>query len=203
VTATQPVINDKDWPKTLEYLSEYFMANLGEQGNPLSYAIHPQVDVPPEAGGPSTVYGMVDLDMIARGPHTGCAYQIETRKVWEIMRTACSDHVCYIYIKGTTRAKHGRDAYQCLFDHYLGPKNVNNMASAAESKLSSKVRMILKGVTMQQYDVAKAHILASPSLKTSFSRSVVLYKEFIKECKTYIPMNVSEVHTKARGKVGN
>jgi hypothetical protein len=47
VTATQPVINDKDWTKTLEYLSEDLVGNIGEKGNPLSYVILPQVDLPP------------------------------------------------------------------------------------------------------------------------------------------------------------
>jgi hypothetical protein len=69
VTATQHVINDKDWPKTLEYLSEYLADNLCKQGNPLSYVIHNQVDVPPDAGDRSTGYGTMDLEMIACGPH--------------------------------------------------------------------------------------------------------------------------------------
>jgi hypothetical protein len=100
ITSTQPAINDKDWPTTLDSLSGYLTANLGEQGKPLYYAIHPHVEVPPEAGNPSTGYVPVDLEMIARGPHIGYAYQMENRYVWEIMHNICYAHMCYIYIKG-------------------------------------------------------------------------------------------------------
>jgi hypothetical protein len=47
VTITQPVLNDKDWPKTMEEISEFLAANHGEQGNPLLYVIRP------EGGGPT------------------------------------------------------------------------------------------------------------------------------------------------------
>jgi hypothetical protein len=60
VTATRPVINDNHWPKTLDYLSEYLAANLGEQDNPLYYVIRPQVDVPRDTYDPSTGYETVD-----------------------------------------------------------------------------------------------------------------------------------------------
>jgi hypothetical protein len=66
----------------------------------------------------------------------------------------------------------------------------------------SKVRIILKGITTSKYDVVKAHILASTALKTSFARSVELYNNFSKECKSESPRNVSEVQTKFRGKGG-
>jgi hypothetical protein len=221
----------------LEYLSEYLAANLGEQGNPFYYVICPQVDVPPESGDPSTGYGTVDLEIIEHGPHTGFAYQMGNHEVLEIIHNICSEHVCYIYIKGVTRAKNGGDMYQLLFDHYLGLNNANRMASAAESKLnatqysgekrnfdfkryvrihteqhyvlnglvehgysgideSSKVRILLKGITTPQYDVAMAHILDSTELRTSFAISVELYKDFIKKTKADPPSNVSEVHTR-------
>jgi hypothetical protein len=137
VTMTQPVINDKDKLKTWEYLSEYLVAKLSEQCNPLSYVICTQVEVPPKAGNPSTGYGTVDLDMIVRGTHTGFAYQMDNIKVWEIMSNICSEHVCYIYIKGAVRVNNGRDMFQRFFDLYLGPVNINKMASAAGFKLNA------------------------------------------------------------------
>jgi hypothetical protein len=42
VTMTQPVLNYKDWPKTMEEIYEFLVANHGEQGNPLSYVIRPE-----------------------------------------------------------------------------------------------------------------------------------------------------------------
>jgi hypothetical protein len=194
VTTTQLVINDKDWPKTSDYLSEYLVAILGKKGNEFSYVTHPQVDVSPEVGDPYMGYGTVDLEMIARGSHTGSAYQMDNRNVWEIMHSIFSEHVRYICIKCAARMKNSRYTYQNLFGHYLGRNNANSMASAAESKMnamqysgekqnfnfercvrirtekhsvlnglvehwysvideSSKLRIILKVITMPQYDI--------------------------------------------------
>jgi hypothetical protein len=42
-----------------------------------------------------------------------------------------------VYIKPAQKEKNGRLAYELLFDHYLGPNDVGNMANAPETKLSS------------------------------------------------------------------
>jgi hypothetical protein len=209
VTMTQPIIDEKDWPKTMEEISEFLEDNHGEQGNPLSYVIRPNVVVPTEAGDPSAGYETVDIEMIDRGPHSGSAYQLDNRKVWEIMKNICGSNHCYIYSKGASRAKDGREAFLLLFDHYLGASNVGNLATAAEERLksrrysgdkdnfdfekyvwihteqhsvlnglmdhdysgideSSKVRLLLTGITTSNYDVVKSQILASPALKTRF-----------------------------------
>jgi hypothetical protein len=57
-------------------------------------------------------------------------------KVWEIMSNICGKHSCFFYIKPALRTMNGRDTYMLLFDHFLGPNNVGNMASAAEAKLT-------------------------------------------------------------------
>jgi hypothetical protein len=69
---------------------------------------------------------------------------------------------------------------------------------------SSKVRLLLAGITTSNYDVVKSHILDSPALKTSFEKSVELYKDFIKSTKKEEHRNVSAVHVKSRhnGKSG-
>jgi hypothetical protein len=126
---TQPVIDEKDWPKTMEEISEFPTANHGEQGNPLSYVIRSNPAVPNEADDPSTGYEMVDIEMIDHGPHSGSAYQLDNRKVWEMMKNI---NPCYIYIKGAAKAKDGREAFRLLFDHYLGANNIGNVATAAE-----------------------------------------------------------------------
>jgi hypothetical protein len=61
---------------------------------------------------------------------------------------------------------------------------------------SSKVRLLLAGITTSNYDVVKSQILASPALKMSFEKSVELYKDFIKAKKTDEHRNVSEVKVK-------
>ena len=142
VTATEPVINDKDWPRTLENIREFLSSVLGKTGVPLAYAIRTDVTPPaegddPAAGDAGSIYDTPDLEMIARAPHSGTAFRQDKRAIWDYMSNICGAHECWIYIKPAQRARDGRLAYQLLFNHYLGPNNVGNMASAAETKLAS------------------------------------------------------------------
>jgi hypothetical protein len=61
----------------------------------------------------------------------------DRRKVWDIMSNICGKKSCFVYIKPALRTRNGRDAYMLLFDHFLGPYNVGNMASEEETKLTS------------------------------------------------------------------
>jgi hypothetical protein len=74
--------------------------------------------------------------MTARAPHTGRSFVNDRRKVWDIMSNICGKHSCFVYIKPSLSTRNGRDAFMLLFDHFLGPKNVRNMASEAETKLN-------------------------------------------------------------------
>jgi hypothetical protein len=69
---------------------------------------------------------------------------------------------------------------------------------------SSKVLLILAGITTSNYDVVKSHILASPALTTSFENIVHIYKDFIKSNKKEEHHTFSAVHVKSRqsGKSG-
>jgi hypothetical protein len=75
--------------------------------------------------------------MTARAPHTGRPFVNDRRKVWDIISNTCGKHSCFVYIKPALRTRNGRDMYMLLFDHFLGPNNVGNMASEAEAKLTS------------------------------------------------------------------
>jgi hypothetical protein len=74
--------------------------------------------------------------MTARAPHTGISFVNDRCKVWDIMSNICGKHSCSLNIKPALRTRNGRDAYILLFDHFLGPNNVGNMASAAETNLT-------------------------------------------------------------------
>jgi hypothetical protein len=74
--------------------------------------------------------------MMERAPHTGRSFVDDRRKVWDIMSNICCKHSCFVYIKPSLRTRNGRDAYILLFDHFLGPNNVGNMASEEETKLT-------------------------------------------------------------------
>jgi hypothetical protein len=135
-TAEEPEINDKDWPINLEKIKEYLASQYGVTGATLNYVVHPDIAVKPEAEDPADGYENVDQEMMARAPHTGRSFVDDRRKVWEIMSNICGKHSCFVYIKPALRTRNGRDAYMLLFDHFVGPNNVENMASEAETKLT-------------------------------------------------------------------
>jgi hypothetical protein len=135
-TEEDPVTNDKDWPRILETIKEYITSKYGGTGATLDYVVRPDIAVKTEAKDPEEGYDTVDQDMTARAPHTGRAFLDDRRKVWDIMSNICGKHSCFVYIKPALSTRNGRDACMLLFDHFLGPKNVGNIVSAAETKLT-------------------------------------------------------------------
>jgi hypothetical protein len=136
-SAVEPEINDKDWPRTKKSIREYLTAQYGAKGSTLDYVIRQEVEVKPHASDPSENYDTVDLEMTARAPHSGRTFQDDKRKVWDIFSNMCSKHPYWVYIKPVQKGKNGRLARELLFDHYLGPNNVGDMANTAENNLSS------------------------------------------------------------------
>jgi hypothetical protein len=135
-TAEEPDINDKDWPRTLEKIREYLASQYCVTGATLDYVVRPDIAVKPEAEDPAEGYETVDQEMTARALHTVRSFVDDRRKFWESMSNICCKHSCFVYIKPALRTRNGRDAYMLLFDHFLGPNNVGNMASEAETKLT-------------------------------------------------------------------
>jgi hypothetical protein len=135
-TAEYPVSNDKDWTRTLETIKEYITSQYGGTGATLDYVVLPDIEVKPEADDPAEGYGTVDQEMIARTPHTGRSFVNDRRKVWDSMSNIYDKHSCFVYIKPVLRTRNGREAYMLLFDHFLGPNNVGNVASAEDTKLT-------------------------------------------------------------------
>jgi hypothetical protein len=143
-TAEEPEINDKDWPRILEKIKEYLASQYGVTGATLDYVVRPEIVVKPEDEDPAENYETVDQEMTARAPHTGRPFVNDRHKVWDIMSNICGKHSCFVYIKPDFRTRNGRDAYMLLFDHFLGPTNVGNMASETETKLTSTLYNIEK-----------------------------------------------------------
>jgi hypothetical protein len=133
----EPEINDKYWPRTLEKIREYLASQYGVTEETLDYVVHPDIAVKPEAEAPAENYEIVDQEMTAREPHTGRSFLDDRRKVWDIMSNICGKHSRFVYFKPALRNMNGRHDYMLLFDHFLGPKNVVNMASETETKLTS------------------------------------------------------------------
>ena len=140
--ANKPVIDDTNWPANIEALEEYFRGYLGVDGIPLAYIIRrPRIDervaIDPIGG-----FGSVQDEMIHRAPHLAAdgttdlaSYRTDRLKVWELLAEICRNLDCFTYIKPEQRLRDGRRAFWRLHDHYLGPNNVDNMATLAETKL--------------------------------------------------------------------
>jgi hypothetical protein len=73
-TAEEPVINDKDFPRTLETIREYIASQYGLTGATLDYVVRPDIEVNPEAEDPDEGYETVYQEMNARAPHTGRSF---------------------------------------------------------------------------------------------------------------------------------
>jgi hypothetical protein len=136
-TAEEPEINDKDWPRTMKNIKDYLASQYGVTGATLDCVVRPEINVKPKAEDPAENYETVDQEMTARATHTGRSVVNDRRKVWDIMSNICGKYSCFVYIKPDVRTRNGRDAYMLLFDHFLGPNNVGNMDSEAETKLTS------------------------------------------------------------------
>jgi hypothetical protein len=135
-TAEEPVINDKDCPRTLETIREYLAYRYRVTRATLDYVVRPDIEVNPEGYDPAEGYETVDQEMTATAPHMGRYVVNDRRKVWDIMSNICDKHSCFVYIKPALRTRNGRDAHILLFDHFIGPNNVGNMTSAADTKLT-------------------------------------------------------------------
>ena len=140
-----PKIDEKDWTKTLEGLSEHLRACPGETKIPLSYVIRKTREVLPELQDPSTNYVDVFDEMVARAPHfqvnnpevENPTYVNDNHAVWQIVADWCRDNPCWTYVKPFQRRRDGRGAYFGLWNHYLGPNNIDNAATTAERRLET------------------------------------------------------------------
>ncbi|KAI2505609.1 hypothetical protein MHU86_8851 [Fragilaria crotonensis] len=143
-----PTINIKDWPKTMEAIEEYLHSFLGERKIPLAYVVRKNENIP-EGEDPSTSYPTKQDEMIARAPHYSIdadghkipdpVYLVNSEKVWEIIASITRDKDAWTYVRPAQKHRDGRAAFQNLFTHFLGPNNVDNMATLAEDKLKSTV----------------------------------------------------------------
>ena len=112
----------------------------------MAYVVRKDEDIP--VAEPDGGYATVQDEMIARAPHFTMAGDVRTddptflvnrEKVWEIIAGITREHTCWTHVKPAQRARDGRKAYLALYTQFLGPNNVDNMATQAENKLTSTV----------------------------------------------------------------
>jgi hypothetical protein len=118
----------------MEAICEFFGSVLGETGVPLAYVVRENVEIPPGTD-PSEWYITVAGEMIARAPHGNQAYANDSMEVCSYMANITRAHDCWTYVKPAQCTKDGRRTFLLLWNHFLGPNNVDNMASEAEAKL--------------------------------------------------------------------
>jgi hypothetical protein len=113
-TSEEPVISDKDWPRTLETIKEYIASQYGGTGSTLDYVVRPDIAVTPEYEDPVEGYDTVDQEITAREPHTGRAFVDYRRKARDIMYNIFDKYSCFVYIKPSFFTRNGSDVYTIL-----------------------------------------------------------------------------------------
>jgi hypothetical protein len=113
VTAEQLVINEKDWPSTMEAIGEFFGFVLGETGVPFAYVVREKVEIPPGTY-PSEGYIAVADAMIARALNGNQAYADDSVEVWSYMTNITRSHDCWTYPRSAQGNKDGRRAFLLL-----------------------------------------------------------------------------------------
>ena len=141
-----PKIDDRDWAKTIEAMEEYLRLIPGERRLPLAYVIRPTIELP-EGEDPSTGYVTIEDEMVRRAPIGILAadgtilydptFQINNGKTFDKLALWARDHACWTYLKPHAKTRNGRAAWNALVAHFLGPNNVDNAASKAETTLRS------------------------------------------------------------------
>ena len=134
-----PTLDEKDWPHTIEAIEEWFRGCLGDSSKiPLAYVIRTDEDPAgdPAAGWTSKADELIGRAPIRVGGNPVPNFLADNIKVWELLSGLTRKHTCWTYVKPFQRARDGRGAFLALRNHYLGPNNVDNMASLAEKKLA-------------------------------------------------------------------
>ena len=56
-------------------------------------------------------------------------FNTDMMKVWGVISVIMRDLYCWTYVKSAQRTRYGSKAYCDLWEHFLEPDNVDNMAS--------------------------------------------------------------------------
>ena len=159
---THPVADFKDLPKTKETIEEHLRAFRGVEKSSLGYVTRddlfpPATAIDPEWGELGSRYDNIDDELIARmriidldvpnvavtmdhyeenGPFADCFVKDRSR-VWDILVAIFSATEAWTVIKTFKSKRNGRAAWLALWSFYLGPNNLDHMASEAEKSLTT------------------------------------------------------------------
>ena len=121
-------------------LEEYLRGHIGVKGVPLSYVVRANEAVTPSSDEPATSFSSAEDEMVGRalileGGLRTVTLKADMMKVWGLISAITRDLDCWTYVKAAQKTRDGRKAYREMWDHFLGPDNVDNMASEAERLL--------------------------------------------------------------------
>ena len=136
------MINERDWPKTLDGIDEFFCKCYGITRIPLAYII--RKDSTPKEGEKTDWDDQLE-HMKDRAPHTITeangtitkhpTFVTDNKMLSDKLAELTREHECWTYIKPHARTINGRAAYMAFKKHYLGPNKIGNMATTVEHKL--------------------------------------------------------------------
>ena len=161
--AVVPVFDAKNWPKTMELLETYIGGYRAQDGSSMGWIIRhvlfpPSAASDPPYGAAGSAYNSPLEETNARhkivnqslatnsiadhekwGPFTD-EYICDRGKVFDIINLMfASLPGALTIIKPHKKSRDGRGAFMALYNHYLGPNNVDNMAGTAEKTLANLV----------------------------------------------------------------
>ncbi len=157
-----PTIDFKKWVKMMESLDQWVRGHCGVDDSLLGYVIRkPENLFPPAAANdpPMRAVGSThmshDNEVVARhrivnqasatrtleqheksGPFTEI-YLSDRKRGWDLLSSLLGETDASAVIKPFKGKCNGRGAFLALWDHYLGPNNVDHMANEAEKTLAT------------------------------------------------------------------
>jgi len=153
-----PTIDFKNWAKTMDSLDQWVRGHCGVDNSSLGYVIRKPEDLSaddPPMGAADSIHMSHDDEVVERhwivnqasatrtlkqqeksGPFTE-NYLSDRKRVWDLLSSLLGETDTSAIIKPFKDKCDGRGAFLAVWDHYLGPNNVDHMANEAEKILAT------------------------------------------------------------------
>ena len=124
----------------MDCLEEYLRGYIGVKGVPLSHVVISGEAVAPILDEPETSFSSADYEMVLRAPIIEGGLRTINFKTYMmkfrgLISVITRDLDCWTYDKLAQSTRYGRKAYRDLWDHFLVPDNVYNVAREARRLL--------------------------------------------------------------------
>lgn len=119
--------DEKKWPEWEPAFTNYLSTIQGVNGVPLSYVVR-EVDNPAD----DAEYESFNEQAIACTPLTGPAFQADSRKVHQLIKSFLQTETAEQWIKPLARKQSGRADMEALRKHYSGEGNTSRRIAVAE-----------------------------------------------------------------------